>query len=281
MVDTAMKPTADRAYAGNVTLSIGMLSTLGNLYTVTRTNAGQEESFKTVCPECKGPTETLAQKYVCKEDDTHGPFDLADVRYGRFEGDKLIVVDTDKMKEARASIMPEKALELQVHLREEVEGKTFARGNGVYVFKPTGKSPFYGILVELLKKRPDVILLAKTNLRNHDHFVQVDLESGLLVVRDMMFPEDVKDIAPVPVEAISSKLFAQAEMLLDASIEKFEVDEYNKDSRARIAVMVEEATSSAPKGASKKTVKKLADTDMEELLSQALAATKSKKKKVS
>lgn len=280
MTDTATKPVTERAYIGNVTLSIGMVSTLGNLFTVTRTNAGKEEAFKTVCPECASPTEFLSQKYVCNENAKHGPFVLDEVRYGRMDGDKLVVTDTQKVKDARTSVLPEKALELQVHLREEVAGRTFPKGN-VYVFRPTGKSPFYGILVDLLQKRPDIILLAKTNMRKVDHLVQVDLEFGQLVVREMIWPADTKEFGPVEMTPASSKLVAQAEMLIDASIEPFDPAEYAKDSRARIAAVIEEASGSAPKGTSKKKAQKLEETDMAELLAQSIAAKKTTRKKAS
>lgn len=274
MTETATKPAKMNAYASNVTLSIGMLSTLGTLYTVAVTNAGKEEEFHLVCPDCTTPGEFLRQRYACTENPKHGPFVPDETKSGRLEDGKMVVLDRETVQEARSSIMPDKELDLQVHLRSEVEGHTWAKGN-LYVFQPSGKSPLYGILKDVLRKRPEIVLLAKTSLRHHDKVVLVEFEGDQLVVREMLFPEDSREFAAVETDRSSPKLIAQAEMLIDASLEKFDPDEYKKDSRARIKAVVEEAAGQAPKkGAKKAAVKKLEETDLSELIAQSIAMRK-------
>lgn len=275
MTDVATKPITDRAHVGNVTLSIGMLSTLGNLYTVAR---APKDEFKTACPTCKAPTVGLSQRYICTENAKHGPFILSETKLGKEDGDKFVVVERGTVSEARESVLPEKALELQVHERADVGAQVLPRGN-LYVFRPAGKSPLYGILIDLLQKRPDLILLAKTNLRKSDHLVMVDLVAGQLVVKEMTWPSETKPFEVVVTEPSSPKLLAQAEMLLEASVEPFVPTEYEKDSKARIAAVVEEASNgtATKKTPAKKKPAKLDETDMMELMAQAIAAKKGKK----
>jgi hypothetical protein len=47
----AVDPQIGKVHVSDVTLSIGMLSTLGGLYTIPKPNAGKEEEVKLVCPE--------------------------------------------------------------------------------------------------------------------------------------------------------------------------------------------------------------------------------------
>ena len=184
-------------------------------------------------------------------------------------------VDRDAVKEARASVLPDKELELQVHNRAEVEAATFPKGNA-YVFVPKGKSVLPPILLELLKKRRDLCLIAKTNLRKADHLVMVDVElNDQLVIREMMWPEDMKHFPQVETEKIDKKNLTMAETLLEASVEPFDPKEYAKDSRARVAEIVDAAAGGAT-SPTKKAAKKKDTTqqDLSALLEAAIAAKK-------
>jgi non-homologous end joining protein Ku len=194
---------------------------------------------------------------------------------GRKVGDGIVKVSRDAVVAARKSVLPQKELSLQVHSREEVEKHTFPKGNA-YVFMPTGSSPLAGILLDILKKRPDICLIAKTNLRNADHLVMLDVElNDQLVVREMMWPEDMKHFPAVSHDKTTPKLLAQAEMLLEASIEPFDDNEYKKDSRERITTLVEDAASGkAPSKTAAKAKKKDAEQDLSALLEAAIAAKK-------
>lgn len=276
----AEKPTADRAASSDVTISLGFASVLGDLHTIPVANAGKTESLSSVCPACDEPHEFMGAALVCKEDKAHGPFVKSQIKMGKMIGDKIVIVDPNTVKTARESVLPEKSLALQVHKREDVEANTFPMGNA-YVFTPKGSSPFYAILVELLRKRRDVCFIAKTNLRKQDHLVMLDLEmNGQLVIRELIWPEDMKEFKAVkPVEITDvqrKKLTAQAETLLDVSIEPFDRDEYKKDSRERVAAAIDEAASGKvadPAKVAKKVVKDDVD-DLEAMIAAAIAAKK-------
>lgn len=274
-MSTTEAPRKMRAHVGSVTLSLGLASTLGSLFTTEEDN---EEKFHLVCPDCTAPAAFLAQKYVCTENAKHGPFVKGEARSGQNEDGKIVVIDKAKLDEARASILPPRELELQVHSRNDVEAHTFSKGN-VYVFQPTGKSTFYGVLRDILTVRRDIVLLAKMNLRNHDKMVMVDLENGQLVVREMMWPADCRPFPQIVTPPATKKELAQIEMLLDASLEPFDPAEYAKNSRARVTAVIEEAVNGpAPKG-KKKAAPKLEDTDLEDLIAASIAQAQAKKKK--
>lgn len=262
----------------DITLSIGMLSTLGSLYTIPKPNAGAEERTKIVCPDCDTPTQFPSQKYICNDDPTH-VHTSGEMAKGKQIDGKIVKLDADALTEARASVLPEKELSLQVHNREDVERYTFPQGNA-YVFIPHGSGPLGAILLDVLKKRRDLCLIAKTNIRKQDHLMMVDVElNDQIVVREMLWPEDMKQFPAVPHDKATPKLMAQAEMLLEASVEEFDVHEYKKDSRERIAALVEEAaagTAPKTKTAAKKQ-KKASDDDLSAALEAALAAAKKKK----
>jgi len=177
-------------------------------------------------------------------------------------------------------VLPEKTFNLQVHKREDVEANTFPMGNA-YVFLPKGNSPFYAVLVELLKNRRDVCFIAKANMRKADHLIQLDLEmNGQLVIRELIWPEDMKQFDPVVTLNVSAKeqqkLIDQANMLVDVSVEEFDVDEYKKDSKARISNVIDEAVAGKPTNA-RAAAKKSTKDSVDSLADQIEAAIKARK----
>lgn len=273
----ADKPQADRAYSSDVTLAIGMLSVNGDLRTIPVPNKDKESQLHSVCPDCETPTQFMKAALTCEDDASHGPFVKAQIKYGKQVGDKIVVVDPTAAAEARKSVLPEKSLALQVHKREDVANSTFPMGNA-YVFTPKGDTRFYAILVELLRKRKDVVLLAKANLNSADHLIMLDLEmDDQLVVRDMIWPEDMKTFekvaAPEMTQKDKAKLLAQAETLLDVSIEDFDKEEYRKDSKARIAEVIA-AADGAPSAKKPKVVAKEKAEDLSAALEAAITARK-------
>ncbi len=275
----AEKPRTDKAAAADVTLALGFASVGGDLYTIPVANAKEAESLHSVCPDCETPQQFMGAALVCKDNAEHGPFVKGQIKMGKEVGDKIVVVDTNAVKEARASVLPKNTLNLQVHKREEVEANTFPMGNA-YVFTPKGSGlAFYSVIVELLKKRRDVCLIAPVNLRKTDHLVMLDLEmNGQLVVRELIWPEDMKQFAPVAEPQITqkerAKLVAQAETLLDVSTEPFVKDDYKKESKVKVAQVIQDAasgTSPSPKAAAKKASKETADT-LAEQIEAAIAA---------
>lgn len=290
-------PVKDRAYSKDVTLNIGMLSCIGDLFTLQIPNAGEEEKLKLVCPECAGeikvvpqkgkgkppvvtggPTVFPSQKYKCADNENHALFTIAEAGRGKMIDGKIVVMDAEAIAEAAKSELPEKEFDLQVHLAADVEQYTFDAGVA-YVFKPSGKSKFYGVLVDVLKKRPDICFLAKTNLRKTDHLIRVDV--GLndnLIIRDMIWPEYMKSFSKEDWDYPAS-LLTQAEMLIDASVEPFKPEEYRKDSRARIGQVIADAAAGPQTAKSaQKAVKAPVGVDEDDALGKALAAALAAKK---
>jgi non-homologous end joining protein Ku len=274
----AEKPSSDRAFSSDVTLSIGMLSVNGDLQTIPKPNSGKSD-LKSVCPKCETPEHFMNSKLVCADNPAHGTFAQSEIKKGRQVGDKIVVVDATAVKDARKSELPEKTLNLQVHARADVEKNTFPMGNA-YVFSPKGSSPFAAVLMDIIRARPDIALIAKTNLKQVDHLMMLDVEMGQLVVRDLIWPEDMKTFSAPAFPAIPDKdrekLAKQAETLLEVSIEPFDRDEYKKDSKARVEAVVADATNGVIPDTKKAAKKQAKDTsaDLSAMIDAAIKAAK-------
>lgn len=276
------KPKKDQAYLTKIILAIGPMSQQGNLFTVLKTGSGDEEKTHTTCPDCTEPTEFMEQLYRCRDDNSHlhlpGECDKGKKVSQPDGSEKIVKVDAAAIKAAKESLREPGEFDITVHNRANVEAHTFPRGN-CYVFMPTGKGVLYGMLVELLKKRRDIALIAKTNMRKVDHLVSIELGmNDQLVIREIVWPEDAKEFPTVEYEKPSAKNMQMAEMLIEAAMEDFLPEEYVKEDRQRVAAVIEEAASGVPaKKPSKRAAKVEADQDLTELLTQALMAQQQKK----
>jgi len=248
-----------------------MVSVGGDLLTLTVPNAGREERFKLACPTCRTPT-SLKQGYTCEKG--HGPFSISECdRMHENDEGAMVKVTADEASEASASILPDRELALQVHLRDEIIARTYPSGNA-YLFRPKGTAPLYGILLDILAERPDIALVAKTNLRHNDKFVQVDRGlNGQLIVRELIWPQDMKQFE-APEYAYDPKYRKQALDLIEASVEPFDPEQYRRDAADRIAAIVAEATGSQPKQTSRR---KKNEDDLGDSLLTAIEVAKKKK----
>lgn len=270
MTVTELKTTKSKAYVGGVVISIGMLQTHGDLHTLKVSNS--EEKFTSICPEDRTP---LRMRYVCENDAAHGPYDIADVLRSTADG---TVIDKDKLDAARESVLPAKQLNLQVHRRADMEAHTSRSGN-VYVFAPNANtSKLLSALIDLIKSRPDLALVAKTNLRKRDHLVMLDVVNDQLVITELVWPHDMKAFAPVA-RSYEAKDFAMVEQIMDAVVEDFDPEQYRKESRERITEMVAQESGAAPAfvGSKGKGKAKAEPDNFTAALEAQLAALKNKK----
>lgn len=270
---TLSKVKTDKAVS-KVTLTLGLVTIPGGIYSVTRTD--DTDKFHLTCPDCKSPTQHVAQRYVCQENPKHGPFAQADCLYGKEADGKIVTFSQEKVKEARASVLPKSELVLQIHPRDQVEAATFPAGS-VYVFQPTVANNAFEALADEIKKRRDLVFLVKYALRDHDHLSMLDFENGQLVVRDLVWPEERKEFSPVVISPPTKVVRTMMESLVEAVTEDFVPDEYTKEAKVRITTMVAETSAGAPQGASPKKVKKLAEDDLAALLEQSVGLVKTRK----
>lgn len=261
------KPAVERAYASGVQISLGLVNMLGELVTLKVPNAGKGEQFSYVCPKCDEPHK-LSQKYLCNDDPSHGPYSISECDRGKEVDGKMVRFTTEQVSATKASVLPEKTFALQIHHRADIENATYPSGNA-YLFRPTGNLPFYMLLREMIRRRPELMFVAKANLRKSDSFVQVDLGlDGQLMIRELVWPEDMKTFEAPAEEAVDEKFVAQFDQLVEALIsDEFNAEEYKKDSRLRIAELVESG-GTEPSG----TVAKPPAQDLTQLLEAALAA---------
>lgn len=260
----------------DVTLELGLISFSGATYTIKDAGEGAKAEVHSVCPTCTTPKTFMGARLVCLDNPKHGPFEKAEIMYGQQVGDKIVVLTPEQIDEARTSILPAAVLQLQVHERADVEAHTFPAGNA-YVFVPKGPSMPYGLLITLLKERRDLCLIAKTNLRKKDHLMMVDVElNGQLVLREMMWPEDMKSF-DTPVVDVDEKTLNLGTTLLESMVTPFDPAEYRTDSRARISELV--ATAAGAKKTRGKKAPAAASQPADNLLSLLEAAVAARPKK--
>lgn len=260
---------AQRPYVSNVTLSLGPMDVTGAIYPPKIT--GSEIKLVSVCPACEEPHK-VSQFYRCTEVDSH-EFTVGELDRAKQVDDSLIRVSAEEAAAARKSQLPDNILELHVHRRDDIQGRTLEAGT-TYVFRPKTTMKFYGVLIDLLKNRPDLVLMGHMNLRGKDKLMQITVElNNQLVMREMMWPEEV-DIYADPVYDYKDSLLAVAEQFVEQSITEFDSDEYRRQDKERIEALVEAAASGAPAPTLTKKSKEESDDDLEAMLLASLEQLK-------
>lgn len=257
---------------GNFILSLGAMEVNGKLLYTKVKNADKDEKFTSLCPECES-TDGVKQYYEgigCG----HGPFTMKDLAKGKEQDDGTIVrLTADEVKQARTSLLPENIVELNVHRAEDVAGKVMA-GDNRYIFTPNGSSKLFGLLIDLIEKRPDLVFMGLTNIRKIDKLVRISVDlNRQLVVTELLWPEHLAEFETPSVD-YKAALLDQAEMLAENSVAEFDLKEYSKASRERIAELLASKTGATPTAKPKKKPVKNDDDDLADALAAAIAATK-------
>lgn len=270
-----------KRYLKDVTLSFGLLSMTGSLFTPKRANAAKEESFKMACPLHPETPHGVKQRYVCEEAPDDEAFLPSDCLKARDTSDGLVIVPAEAVAAAKESDLPERTLELRAHPYEPAS--TFASGSA-YIFQPDVAHQFYATLMEMVDEQgmivtesgPKMLVGLVAYRKGTESFVRVERWGRQLVLRELIRPEDISQFEPIEV-SVETKLLDMARQLVDVQAEPFNPEVYKASVRERIAQIVEAAqdgeldvTTLAP--AKPKVV------DMTALLEQSLQAAKAAKK---
>lgn len=263
-----------RAAASDFTVSVGMLTMRGGLYSPLVPNAKKDDKTVLACPTCDHPVKP-DQKYVCPEcgsQSSSGECKRALPDFSEF-------IDPEAVKEAKQSTdLEEKYLALSVHPAHEVMEQTFP-GEKTWIFRPKDKPSveLYNALLETLPALTDQVMVGRVNLgaKMGEKFVRFTIEHGELVLQELVRPEDRLDLPPAEVVEVPEAHLAMTKTLIEALEEPFEPDAYRNQARQRIlALKAAVSGGTAPAAGKPVTAPKV---DLTTALEAALAAAKSKK----
>ncbi len=245
---------SQKPYVSEVVLALGAMEVVGAVFPPKITSS--EEKLVSVCPGCED-THQVEQFYQCPDVEEH-TFKMGELDKAKDVDGTLVRVSAEEAAAARESELPKNVLDINVHAAEEILGKTIPSGT-TYVYRPKTGAKFYGVLIDLIQKRPDLVFMGHMNLRGKDKFMKVSVAlNGQLVLTEMMWPEEV-DFYSSPEKEYKESLLPIAEQIVDQAVAPFDPDSYKKVSKERMAALVEAKASGAP--APKKVTKSKVDDD--------------------
>lgn len=263
-----------------------MVNTVGNLYTPQTTESKKDARFRNLCHLCYNTDEKtvtpLNSRPWCPVHDVLDEVSLKGKEDD--EGNITPVGDADEVKEAKASELPKKLLELVPVPADDAEQHLMAADGAMYVFIPNTPDPFYSSLVRemddagrLHTDSGDVMLVGSMRLRDNELLVTLQRWNSHLVIKELLRPEQIKEFpAPIHVD-VDKKGKALFKTVLQAATEEFDPENFKDVNRERLAQWVaarREGVTIDVKPATKKT-----DTneDYQAQLEAALALVKAKK----
>lgn len=268
-----------KVYLKDFTISTGLLSVRGNIFTPSKPNAKAAESFKMACPLHPGTPHGVKQKYACINDPEGSTVDPGDCLSARVVDDKFVLVSKDDKKSAKKSDLEKGRLDLRAHPYSE--STTFALGNA-YVFQPAGAEKFYATLLEAVDAAGvvqtddgPIMLVGMVAFREGtESFVRLERWGNQLVIRELLRPEDVQAFPNLD-SSVDTKDLNVFRMLMAATSEEFDPTDYKSAARERIALLTQSTSGTVAVVAPVKSV----TADYSALLEQSLAAIKAKKEK--
>lgn len=214
-----------RTYAKDVTISLALATTVGDLIPLKRP-ADTATKLTTLCPVCKA---SPAKQFYLGEcghtpDDGSVGFKTGQCAKGQKVGSAFVEVTADEVKAAKAAEGSEsKVLELNVHPAAEVEAQTWPSG-ATYWFQPSGRSDFYDVLAAKLASSPTVAFTGKIVLSGNEKLVRLVPHNGGIVVQELVRPNELNEFSASPEP--KDKYVAMIDQLTEALVDNFDADAY-------------------------------------------------------
>lgn len=263
-------PSKYRSAYKNITFSLGIATTIGDLVSPTESYARKQDALVSICPECAEPHK-VSQFYRCNEDEAHGPFTVGDLAKAKETDEGFVRLSAAQVEAARTSELPKNYLDLRVHNRAEVQSKTVPSGNS-YVFRPTSQERLVGLVVDFLKNNQDYVLMGVVNIRNSDKLMQLSVGmNDQLMFRELTWPEDLRSFED-PSYDLDPALRTSAETIIVSSVTEFNPDEYKKQARDRMNRLVEMVAQGDEPAVVTPKAKKDDGDDLDAMLRASIAA---------
>jgi len=217
---------------GSGTIAFGLVSIPVQIYPATQPKAGI--SFNLLHAK---DGSRLKQQYVCAKDGEKVERDEM-VKGYEFEKDRYVTFTPDELKALEESASP--AIEIAEFVpAEKVDAVYFDRP--YYLAPDKGAAKAYRLLAEALA-RSGKAALARQSARGKQYLVLLRPRDGRLVMHQLLYPDEVRSLAEVPVEeaAVKEPEVQLALKLVDQTAsEAFHPENYHDAVRQRVLEAVE------------------------------------------
>lgn len=264
------EPTGQRAGASDVEVSIGMLSARFDLVPTGRPNKVSDGQVRMVCPDpSHGTPVRVEQRYHCPDGHSTLP---ADTLRARETDDGLVYVDKDAVAAAKTGGKDTGVLDLSVFPAAQVDGEVLPAGL-TYRLRPAkvkkkvtdNSVKMYGAWRDLVKARPDVVLMGRLLLRGQLGLWRLGVWGDQLILEQVVHPADLAERDTIDVPSASTDKLST---FVDAHLEEWDPDAVAFDVKAAVDAVVAQAEG-RPEGVSAPVAD---DFDLDALLEKAMAA---------
>jgi len=212
---------------GSGTVSFGMVSIPVKLYSAAESKAAV--SFNLLHAKCKS---RLKQQYICPKDEEIVPRDQM-VKGYEFAKDQYVSFTEEEIKAMAQEA--ERAIEITEFVpAEQVDPIYF---DGAYYLGPDkGGDKAYHLLVEAMRETGRSAL-AKWAARGKQYLVLIRAGKGGLVMQQLLYADEVRPIAEVPVgdaEVKDGELKLAIQLVNQIASDEFRPQDYEDDVRKRM-----------------------------------------------
>jgi non-homologous end joining protein Ku len=268
-----------RAAQSDLVLALGMVQVTGNLYTPEATESKKAVAFRNCCAQCHNDDGTVTPVTLTNVCETHGTFDKEGIIKGKeVDGEIVIVGSTEEVKEAKATTIEPKRIDLVVHVADEVDEAFFPGTGNTYVYLPKGNTEFYDIVMGLMDDSGriagadgvDRVIVGALRVRDAEHLVRLSKWNGHLVIKSMLRPEQLNEFPDAEPKDLTDKQLELGRQLISLSTEEF-----NAENRQRLAQWLE-ARQAGVTVNPVPIAKKSSGGSLDDMLAAAVAAVASK-----
>jgi non-homologous end joining protein Ku len=257
----------------DVTVAFGLVSFPVDVMPATTSKATKARTASTtlVCPTCEaaGELQPLKQRFLCQHDAGHGPFGKADAGTAVEIDGELQAVTPEAVAEVKKLDGERGVIELTVHPAADVEAHTFSSGN-IYRLRPTGNEAHYGLVLNLVHDHTKAFVCEVTN-KGATLLYRLVERDGMLLLTELVRPERITDLFPLPDVSFDWRLLATGESLVESMCEPFFPDDWADRRKAKLIALASHLQAQEPVESVDTSVADTA-TDLLELLRRSVDA---------
>lgn len=217
------------SYRKGIVAQFGVITTIVNLDSA----VAKEESYKQVCVAGHPPT-PVRQSLNCEH---CGPIQRSDLKKAQVVGDQYVLIEADEIEQIKAEVVAstKKVIQLTPHRTEDVRACTLPSGSS-YCLTPsdTYAKPTYSLLVDTLKRHPEITLLGLWTPTSRPNLYEAKLYGDSLVLEQRARPEDVQ-VPSLEITEIPEVNQKQIDQLLAGMVQDFNPSTYADTYRDRVA----------------------------------------------
>lgn len=284
-----------RAYRKGIDLVLfgGLTTATVDLFAAARSDRGV--SYKLVCPD---PAHTedgshqcvkLEQRYVCPEDDSHGPYARDEAaraeELGKGKDKTLALVTAEEIEAVKDAGMPVGRIEVHAFRREDLAAHTRPAGS-LYRLEPEKDKSGTPVLPQLvamladLAQDPEIALVGEAPLDSSAAAKMWELTTwrGALFLQELIRPDDLNEFDQEEVTYVS-ELLEKCRTFAHQNVETFEPEAWRNQLKERAHALAEQKAANPDAVVSIPRPDKPAADPLDGLLGALDASIKQAKKK--